>query len=241
MTDPIPNFEEVVRSRRSVRLFEDTAVPDELVDKALDLALLAPNSSNLQPWEFHWVRSEPKKQELVKACLSQPAAATAQHLIVCVARTKTWKKHRQLMLEALAAAEREGATIPKAAFEYYQKVVPFVYTGGPFGLLGYLKSLLAFVIGLFRPIPRELGSPPNLKIWAIKTTALACENLMLALRSLGLDSCPMEGMDSSRIKRLLNLPSDASVVMVIGIGYRRPNGVSGPQIRFDRNLFVKRV
>ena len=30
--------------------------------------------------------------------------------------------------------------------------------------------------------------------------ALACENLMLALRAYGYDSCPMEGMDSKRIK-----------------------------------------
>ena len=33
-------------------------------------------------------------------------------------------------------------------------------------------------------------------VWAHKSTALACENLMLSLRAYGYDSCPMEGMDS---------------------------------------------
>jgi nitroreductase len=52
-----------------------------------DLALLAPNSSNLQPWTFYVVQNPAKKKQLVKACLGQLAAKTASELIVCVART----------------------------------------------------------------------------------------------------------------------------------------------------------
>jgi nitroreductase len=51
------------------------------------LALLAPNSSNLQPWTFYVVQNPTKKKQLVKACLNQLAAKTASELIVCVART----------------------------------------------------------------------------------------------------------------------------------------------------------
>ena len=39
--------------------------------KALKAALLAANSSNLQPWEFYWIKDEKKKEDLVKACFSQ--------------------------------------------------------------------------------------------------------------------------------------------------------------------------
>ena len=70
-------FKKVVETRRSVRVFDRTPVPEADVREALDLALLAPNSSNLQPWEFHWVRTPKMRAALVEACLSQPAAKTA--------------------------------------------------------------------------------------------------------------------------------------------------------------------
>ena len=75
--------------------------------------------------------------------------------------------------------------------------------------------------------------------WATKSTALGCENIMLAARALGYDSCPMEGADSKRIKDILHLGSGAHLVMVISIGKRDEKGVYGEQIRFDRNKFIK--
>ncbi len=91
--DGIASFESVLRSRRSVRVYDGSAIPQEIVERCLDLALLAPNSSNLQTWEFYWVRTQEKKSKLVKACLSQPAAATAAELFVCVARPDLWLKN----------------------------------------------------------------------------------------------------------------------------------------------------
>ena len=41
-------FIKVVESRRSVRVYNDEKIPEEDIQKCLDLALLAPNSSNLQ-------------------------------------------------------------------------------------------------------------------------------------------------------------------------------------------------
>ena len=83
----VDNFRKVLTSRRSVRKFTDKAIPAYVLDACLDLALLAPNSSNLQPWTFYVVQDPTKKQQLVKACLGQLAAKTAAELIVCVART----------------------------------------------------------------------------------------------------------------------------------------------------------
>ena len=51
-------FEKVVRSRRSTRVYSDESVPESVMRKCLELATLAPNSSNLQCWEFYWVREE---------------------------------------------------------------------------------------------------------------------------------------------------------------------------------------
>ncbi len=49
-------FFEVVRQRRSVRKFTGQKVEEIKIRKSLDAALIAPNSSNMQPWEFYWVR-----------------------------------------------------------------------------------------------------------------------------------------------------------------------------------------
>lgn len=232
---------EIIESRRSIRLFTSEIVPPQVMEVAFDLALLAPNSSNLQPWEFFWVRHPQRKKELIENCLSQAAASTAAELVVCVGRTNTWERNRKHMLEQMEKAQAQGLRIPKAAWTYYLKLAPWMYCQGPLGLLGILKKFLFFWLGFRRPISREPSSLSEMKIWATKTTALACENFMLAIRSQGFDTCPMEGIDSRRIKKLLKLPKDAILVMVIAVGKRRPEGVTLPRIRAPKDWFVKQV
>ncbi|MDR3606374.1 MAG: nitroreductase family protein [Oligoflexia bacterium] len=232
-------FEQIVTSRRSVRIFDGSPVPESVIEKSLDMALSAPNSSNLQPWEFHWVKTPELKVELVKACLSQAAAATASEFIVCLARTATWERARVDVLNQLEKHEKAGVRIPRAAFEYYRKLVPLMYAQGPFGLRGLLKRILFFWTGLSKPTPREPVSRHDMEVWATKSTALACENFMLAIRAYGYDTCPMEGFDSVRVRRLLDIPSDALIPMIISVGKRGPKGVTLPVIRADRSLFVK--
>ena len=179
-----------------------------------------------------------KKQALVEACLSQPAAATAAELIVAVARIDTWKRNARDILRHL---ERDVWTWPKSMHAYYSLITRIAYDNGPLGLLGPVKKALVSAVGLVRPIPRGPTSRAELVTWAVKTTALACENLMLAFRAAGYDSCPMEGMDEERVRRILGLGRDAIVTMVIGAGRRRRGGVYGPRIRLPRERFVKTV
>ncbi len=231
-------FQKVVDSRRSVRVFDGTPIPERVMKCCLDNALLAPNSSNLQPWEFYHIRSAGKRNELVKACLDQVAARTAAELVVVVARTATWKENAREMLRLFSKAKQE---VPRAAVSYYKKIVPLVYTLGPLGILGPLKTILFFVKGISAPILREPVRKSHMRIWAVKSTALGAQNLMLSLRAYGFDSCPMEGYDSKRIKKLLELPRDAVVVMVIAAGKRGKGGIYGERVRFDRAGFIKEV
>ena len=228
-------FFKVVRSRRSIRLYETEPIPEAVVRKCLKAALLAPNSSNLQSWELHWVRSPEKKQKLVEACLSQPAARSAAELVVFVARTGTWREMRERMLQSFA----KRTDVPPSALAYYTKLIPIVMTQGPLGIIGFGKKIAFFLRGFFTPTPREPTSHSDMKLWAAKTTALACENYMLAMRACGYDTCPMEGFDSARLKSLLNLPGDAYITMVISAGKRAKGGVYGPQLRFEDSLFIK--
>ena len=234
-------FEKVARSRRSCRVFKiGEKIPQEIMQSSLEMATLAPNSSNLQPWEFYWVRSKEKKAELVKACLSQPAAATASEIIVAIARTDTWKKNCKQMLSKLKEME-VSHTVPKNAWFYYKKIVPFAYNQGPLGLFGLLKKVFITLMAIKKATPREPTSRAQMINWATKTTALGCENFMLAMRAHGFDTCPMEGLDSKRVKNILGLGRGAHVVMAISCG-RRPNvGIFGPQVRFDKEQFIKEV
>ena len=112
---------------------------------------------------------------------------------------------------------------------------------GPAGLYAPARWLALSFAGLKGPTPREPVTGADLVTWAVKTTALGCENLMLALRAYGYDSCPMEGMDSSHVKKILGLSGGSKVVMVIGAGKRAPNGIYGPQARLPREQFIHEV
>ena len=231
-------FIKAVKSRRSVRIYNDEPVLEKDMKECLELALLAPNSSNLQPWEFYWVRNHDKKNKLIEYCLNQPAAQTAQELVVCVARPDSWKVNAERMLSIF---KDKGDQIPKSAITYYKKIVPLAYNQGPLGTVGLIKKIIIFFRGINTPTPREPSSKNEMKIWAHKSTALACENLMLSLRAYGYDSCPMEGIDSKKIKKLLNLPRKAQISMVISAGKRAENGVYGKQLRFSSEHFIKIV
>ena len=238
----VEEFRKTVFSRRSVRVFKQDPIPEAVVQDCLDLALLSPNSSNLQPWEFHWVRSAEQKAKLIKYCLSQPAAATAAELIVCIARTSTWKQNAAQMLKIFEQVrETKAAVVPESAVSYYQELVPFIYGQGPLGILGWVKKLLFWGRGFITATPREPTSKADMNLWAAKTVALAAQTMMLAFRAHGYDTCPLEGFDSSKVKKQLELPRDAFPVMIIAAGLRAKNGVYGPRVRFNRKQFIKEL
>jgi nitroreductase len=236
--EPLPEinveeFRKVVRSRRSVRRFKPDAIPDEIIDDCLDMAMLAPNSSNLQPWSFIVVKNPDVRAKLADACLGQNAATTAPVMIACIARTDTWKENSLRTLEVWPEE-----TIPKIIKDYYGTLALFHYNQGPLGVFGLAKKVMGAVAGIAKAVPRGPYSISEMKVWAAKSTALACENLMLALRAHGYDSCPMEGFDDWRVRKLLPVPRDGIVIMIVAAGLRADNGVYHKQFRFPRDEFI---
>ena len=61
---------------------------------------------------------------------------------------------------------------------------------------------------------------------------------MLAIAAQGYDTLPMEGFDERRLRKLLKLPSDALIQMIISVGRRSPSGIYGPRVRFDSKHYV---
>jgi len=227
------DYFEAVSRRRSVRRYTATLVPDSVIDKAIDAALLAPNSSNLQTWGFYWVKSSDSRQKLVQACLGQGAARTAKHLVVVTADRKLWKQSRDALLDSY----KDGSA-PAIVKTYYQKIVPFLYA---YSLLAPLKWLLLNITGLFKPISRRPFSAGSVDEICIKSAALGAENFMLAVSAQGYDTCPMEGFDEVRVKKILGLSCSTRVVMVISAGERDSRGIWGEQFRVPKSWRVQVV
>ena len=64
----------LIKTRRSIRKFEDKPVPEDLLLKALELATWAPNGGNFQPWRFVIIQNKgmiEKMADAVKARTEQ--------------------------------------------------------------------------------------------------------------------------------------------------------------------------
>jgi nitroreductase len=92
-------FQEIVRYRRSVRIFKDEPLDAAKVKNCLELAVLSPNSSNMQLWEFYHVVKPEILKKLSLACFNQSAAGTAQQMVVFVTRQDLFMKRSKKMLE----------------------------------------------------------------------------------------------------------------------------------------------
>ena len=53
---------------------------------------------------------------------------------------------------------------------------------------------------------------------AMRSCGIAAQTLMLAAKSMGYDSCPMDGFDFDAVGKLINLPDDHVVTMFVAIG-----------------------
>lgn len=231
------NLEEVLNFRRSVRVFDKNKPLDPVkVKHCLELAALAPNSSNMQLWEFYQVTEPELMAKISKACLGQSATATASEIVVFVTRQDLYRQRARFVLDfekgnirRNSPQERQKKRIRDREL-YYGKVMPFLYARF-FGILGLFRVLLTKVIGLFRPIVREV-SESDMRVVVHKSCALAAQTFMIAMANEGYDTCPLEGFDSKQIKKLLKLPCGAEVNMVIPCGIRDGNkGIWGERGR----------
>ncbi|UCE93156.1 MAG: nitroreductase family protein [Flavobacteriaceae bacterium] len=238
-------FKEAVNRRRSVRKYDpDKALDSEKVKECLELAVLAPNSSNMQLWEFYHITSKEILTKMSPFCFNQNAAKTAQQMVVIVVRKDLWKKRVKTHVSYLKNVfgnipKEQQSKRAKFAFTYYTKIIPLAYADF-LGILGYIKYGFYWMIGLFRPIYRQ-ARKSDMRIVAHKSAGLAAQTFMLAMADINYDTCPMEGTDTLRIKKLLNIPSSAEINMVISCGIRVPEGVYGERFRIPFEQVYKEV
>ncbi|HBZ25496.1 MAG TPA: nitroreductase family protein [Rikenellaceae bacterium] len=238
-------FEEIINYRRSVRYYKDAPIDPEKVQHCLELASLSPNSSNMQLWEFYHITDPLILKRLSVACLNQQAATTAQQMVVFVTRQDLYRKRAKKLIELESLNVLKNSPVEKQEKRvktwklYYGYVMPFLYSRF-LGIFGIFRKILVSIVGLFRPITYQV-SEADVRVVVHKTCALAAQTFMLAMANEGYDTCPMEGLDSRRVKRLLKLPIGAQINMIISCGIRDNRGVWGDRMRVPFDEIYKRV
>jgi nitroreductase len=236
---------EAIAYRRSTRVYKKVPIDKLKVKTCIENAALAPNSSNLQLWEFYHITNPNVLEKIAAACFNQNAAKTAQQLVVVVTRKDLWKSRSKANLQFLDDSfskiemTEKLQRRKKQAKDYYSKVIPTIYFD-VFGILGFIKYLIFQIVGLFRPIYRQTRLS-DMRIVAHKSAALAAENFMISMAAIGYDTCPMEGSDTLRIKKILGLPYGAEINMVIGCGLRDESGIYGPRFRVPFEAVYKEI
>ncbi|OUS05459.1 hypothetical protein A9Q96_11975 [Rhodobacterales bacterium 52_120_T64] len=198
---PPSTVEGAIASRRSIRAFLSDPVEDETIREILTLAARAPSGTNTQPWRAYVARGEVREQlcdEIVAAFL-----AGDQY-------------------------DEEYAYAPDPWGEPY--LARRRATGwGLYGTLGIAKGekdkmqaqharnfkFFDAPVGIFITIDRglELGS------WL--DIGLFLQNLMLAARGKGLDTCPQQAFAGFHkiIQKRLAIPAGEMVVCGVALGF----------------------
>lgn len=235
MTSLTDAFDQTVRQRRSIRFFKQSKHFDSnIVTRSLERAILAPNSSNMQLWEFYRIQSKQAKKDMARICLGQKAAQTAQEIVVFVCPKQKWKLRQQFNLDMFQNIKM--SPVEKKIYHYYKQLIPKLYRNDSFGIIGLCRKLYMTLKGIKNPVYREV-SYSDLRIVAHKSCALAAQTFMLSLTAEGYGSCPMEGYDSLRLKKLLQLPSKTEINMAIAVGIPDDTIPPGPQ----RRLPLKKI
>jgi len=173
----VMDLDRAIRTRRSVRRFRDTPVPETLIDELLDLARHAPSAMNGQPWRFLVVRDAATKATLERIKLvhcppekqSYPPDFLAQAPVVVVVAVEEARAHGRAVEDAALAA----AVVLLAA---HARGLGSVYSSGT----------RAEDPGLEAEIQKALGLPRDVRPIAILPLGFPAESPReKALRPLG--------------------------------------------------------
>ena len=134
---------EAIEYRRSIRVYDpDQPLDTERVKRCIEQAALAPNSSNMQLWEFIHITDKALIKDIAPLCFNQNAARTAQQLVVFVTRKDLWRNRAQANLDMINRLYPDKPKSEQSRREwvirtYYGKLIPNVYFDF-LGLYGWL-------------------------------------------------------------------------------------------------------
>ena len=62
------------------------------------------------------------------------------------------------------------------------------------------------------------GKPQQQRDEAMRSCGMAAQTIMLAAKSMGYDTCPMKGFDYEEVGKMIKLPDDHVIVMMVVVG-----------------------
>jgi nitroreductase len=197
-----------ITSRRSLRAFLPTPVPRATVEHLLDVAARAPSGTNMQPWRGHVMAGE----RLLRFC----DAVEAAFLGGAPAETRDYRYYPETIFEPYLARRREvgwalysllGIGRGDTDKMRLQHARNFRFFGAPIGVIFTIDRRL------------EIGS------WL--DYGMFLQNVMVAARGIGLDTCPQAAFAGvpNTVRAALELPFQDVVVCGMAIGHADPDAV----------------
>jgi nitroreductase len=166
-------------------------IPAEIWHTLEQALVLSPSSFGLQPWKFIVVTDEAVRAKLMPVSWGQAQVTTCSHHVVFAHNRGVDAAY----VDKFIARQVELRGGSAEALAPYRAVI-----------VGFLEKTA------------EAG---KLDDWAIRQLYIALGNLLTSAALLGVDACPMEGIDPSAYDEILGLQgSDFSTVVACSVGYR---------------------
>lgn len=194
------DFNEITRERRAVNFFDQNReIPENLLNRMIELAARAPSSFNLQPWRLKVLKAPEEKARLRKLAWDQPKVTEAPVVLMVLADRTGWQ-----------------AGHPTLEKNWQEMVASGAMEGGQRDwFLDAARSLYGW-------------SPEASLAFAVKNTAFFAMGLMYAATSLGLDTHPMDGFDHEGVREAFGISDDYWIPLLLAVGYRDPRAELAP-------------
>ena len=179
-----------------------------------DALILTPSSFGLQPWRFVVITDSKIREALVPFSWGQRQVADCSHFIVFSVKLTVTREDVDGFINRIA--EVRGMTTESLA-TYRQMMVGTLVEG---------------------PMSATVGE------WAKRQAYIALGNFMTCAALLGIDTCPMEGLDPAKYDEILGLPAlGFTTVVACPAGYRSLDDkyAALPKVRFKREDLIEYV
>jgi nitroreductase len=195
------NIIDAIRNRASVRAFTDRSVSKDTINQILDTARWAPSGANIQPWQVVVISGDTKREigdALVEAG-SSGQVSNPDYKYYAKRIAEPYRSRQKTCGAALYEALGISRDDKEARRDQWLK--NYHGFGAPVELLFFVDSVL------------EKGS------WV--DMGMFIQNVMLAARGHGLETCPQASMAEfpDIVRDILKLPDSLSLVCGVAIGY----------------------
>lgn len=156
--------------------------------------------------------SREEKDELLRQALLAPSAFNLQHVrMVEVADPALRAQIREVGWNQAQMTDASMLVVFCAQVDSWEKNVRRVWEGTPAEVQDYMAGAID---NYYRDKPQVQRDE------TMRSCGLMAQTLMLAARGKGLDSCPMDGFDFEAVGKLIGLPENHVIAMMVAVGKR---------------------